>query len=1010
MATSSWSTRIRGGYEPEPSNRVDDFAILEAELDALKVQIRELKAQEASQTVTDQDDVPASAAVRLQRLHEASRNNSSEKVDKAAASMLRFENEAFPALQAKSGSCREVTSSASNKNRPIPRERVPSYAKVLKEKDAKEAETEHSSPMMQISSSSSMSTTSSEFATDLASPGSLVDHVDIDESDSGTNVSSQHQLSSPLFSDDQAEAAALHYGGDSTKDDEAWARWAVVNSTARTGETRTQASHNASMHETETVTTAQLVTERHKRAKLPAAWTADMHPKDDDSSQQASRHSKTNTVASSGTMNKGSKANRKLLGNESKGTSKGRSGTLKSKAKKDAASDNSSLTRATSHYASPTAASKRRAEAAVVEAETMPSQVGTQRRHGGTTRARKTAAEKLSPPSPKKATIFDIDHPDLNGPAERYATDVVTLTNEQYGRSIRTARPQLSLRIPTSQSGSQPNTIRIPRPSPKETPGSQAPASTIAGACATEKGSGGDKELKSNSVDSSDRKSSSRSALLEPIRRRLSASCEASSAATACPANESMDALQSGQDGNTVSGRKVSSSFKATWKRTWVDTETGVRKVVETSVEDVPSFVQPCTTPKDSPSTSLLKRIKRTAEEHAQKVDSNVSHDEAESERARPETRASSLELGAETTRIRNVSNGHSVASLGRATSGTLQPYNDPAILACGPLHATNGQAPLSSQHRSRTSSLRANAPVFIPRAIITPISVSQTLTTSSACGQEQNVETPVQSRPSQTAVQLAVCTPHNNPLADKSANIPGAYWDELSPDKKEKLLDLRKETAPNDLQAAHWTEDSSDPTQGPMTSISEPLHYPSTADSDTITPINTTSTFSSPPFPASAPSTSTTGSGCWTSPRGWAIDAAIGAGRTYGWRGGDGREIKFYGYGPHAEMNPHARTSFRNQNYDGQADVPSNENTYTPGHMSQGSGSAGSFVTDPFGVSPSPPTAPTAPRKMRQWAEKMGYPMVPCGEFEIVRAVEHLPSRHLQYLDGWCHCCGPDY
>lgn len=44
------------------------------------------------------------------------------------------------------------------------------------------------------------------------------------------------------------------------------------------------------------------------------------------------------------------------------------------------------------------------------------------------------------------------------------------------------------------------------------------------------------------------------------------------------------------------------------------------------------------------------------------------------------------------------------------------------------------------------------------------------------------------------------------------------------------------------------------------------------------------------------------------------------------------------------------------------------------------------------------------APRSQRQWAEKLGYAKVPCGNVEVTHAVEAMPFG--SQLAGYCYDC----
>lgn len=144
---------------------------------------------------------------------------------------------------------------------------------------------------------------------------------------------------------------------------------------------------------------------------------------------------------------------------------------------------------------------------------------------------------------------------------------------------------------------------------------------------------------------------------------------------------------------------------------------------------------------------------------------------------------------------------------------------------------------------------------------------------------------------------------------------------------------------------------------------------------SDPFTPtISPTSTGTSP---AKTPS----------SLRGWHIDSANSR-VPYGWTGGDGKEIKFIGYGPYAERDPNSTV-----NFDFQGRTASLNAMVPNGFEVKENGYPGNLV---------------APRSQRQWAEKCGYTKVPCRDVEIVHAVEHLPTAAPSggELVAYCHDC----
>ncbi|KAK0274763.1 hypothetical protein LTR91_018626 [Friedmanniomyces endolithicus] len=122
-------------------------------------------------------------------------------------------------------------------------------------------------------------------------------------------------------------------------------------------------------------------------------------------------------------------------------------------------------------------------------------------------------------------------------------------------------------------------------------------------------------------------------------------------------------------------------------------------------------------------------------------------------------------------------------------------------------------------------------------------------------------------------------------------------------------------------------------------------------------------------------------------SARAWTIGAGYST-RPYGWKGGDGREISFSGYGPQAEFNAaspvemefHARPPFS----------PVQEQYETVKRTEYRC-----------------PAPKVWPRSQKQWAEYAGYGLVrPCGNMEIVSAVEQIPLG--SEMMGLCNGCAP--
>ena len=122
-----------------------------------------------------------------------------------------------------------------------------------------------------------------------------------------------------------------------------------------------------------------------------------------------------------------------------------------------------------------------------------------------------------------------------------------------------------------------------------------------------------------------------------------------------------------------------------------------------------------------------------------------------------------------------------------------------------------------------------------------------------------------------------------------------------------------------------------------------------------------------------------------------WTIGASFTS-RPYGWKGGDGQEISFSGYGPQTEYNPMSPVNMMF--------FPSNHSS--PLQQPHGSNSPGNQYQSPK----------VWPRSQKQWAELAGYnnvaTKVPCGNMEFVSAVEHMPMWAPESAMGYCNDCAP--
>ncbi|RMY41187.1 hypothetical protein D0866_00775 [Hortaea werneckii] len=145
-------------------------------------------------------------------------------------------------------------------------------------------------------------------------------------------------------------------------------------------------------------------------------------------------------------------------------------------------------------------------------------------------------------------------------------------------------------------------------------------------------------------------------------------------------------------------------------------------------------------------------------------------------------------------------------------------------------------------------------------------------------------------------------------------------------------------------------------------------------------------------------------GSGPWTIGSGTPVPSRS----NYGWRGGDGKEIRFQGYGPQAERNTHTPVRMQYGRHTGPHGQAGGRQSYKVPYTSPFSNiqlNTPSVQEE----NESPPTSSKRvwPRSRKQWAEMMGYSHVPCGNIEITQATEALPLGNPAF--GCCHkCMGP--
>ncbi|PNS13919.1 hypothetical protein CAC42_1410 [Sphaceloma murrayae] len=292
---------------------------------------------------------------------------------------------------------------------------------------------------------------------------------------------------------------------------------------------------------------------------------------------------------------------------------------------------------------------------------------------------------------------------------------------------------------------------------------------------------------------------------------------------------------------------------------------------------------------------------------------------------------------------------------------------------------AASSQRTVSEATLIRTS-LRGDAPNFVPTQIKTPHGVH--LQSGVQDSTEAFGTVPVHT-PSATPDTYGLST------ADIERYWPELEWIRLDPEEREVIREQRRLARYNKMM------NSNNESTGSVTSQSawSPLNhstmktdpqgniiYPKTAWAArrAAKQVPTRLGRSSMPIPQNAMD------------KGWTIGSAQ-PGWWYGWRGGDGKEIAFTGYGPDAEKDPNSPVNFRAPT----SCVPSPGDSATA--VSGGSTLTGSQSS--LGFSP----INEGNRQMYGMGKEA---IVPCGNYEISCAIEHIGLSGS--VVGWCQTCRP--
>ncbi|KAI4734666.1 hypothetical protein E4T50_14801 [Aureobasidium sp. EXF-12298] len=485
-----------------------------------------------------------------------------------------------------------------------------------------------------------------------------------------------------------------------------------------------------------------------------------------------------------------------------------------------------------------------------------------------------------------------------------------------------------------------------------------------------------------------------RASILDPIRRRLSSASSTSQRRSSASSTErtrrDSSAKQSNEtscveDDSTEEPDKFDDSEKTT---TGESTQAKMQQPPNAVASSLTSALEPA-------SAFLLDTIKQTAEAHA----ARQSHSQVK-ESIAP---SSSMDEAQQAKKVLEFQ----AACRSQHISCASSPEKDPAVLKCSPVKARASKGQERSSSGPARFSLRATAAHFVPTPTseddFGPLSAPEPTFSLSLPPTPATLPlAPALAFASQAVpMLLPTCSPihptvasegspqqfstqYPSALATYSSWIPDEQWNDLPHETKAAVFRERKERGSSSASSggisptmfSNFTTSPSLSSLGPFAEPGMELYKPHW---DWMHPGQGGVRFGRAPLPI-MPELQYDGH----QRKGWDVKSAA-PGWRYGWRGGDGLEISFKGDGPIAERNPNAPVDFNEYN-----------NDFYGKPTKKGQKRGGRHSSKRNGVSPN--------SRVREWARNANYPSVPCGNFEVVQAVEHLP-----YLpDAWCHSCLP--
>ncbi|KAI4844871.1 hypothetical protein E4T44_05947 [Aureobasidium sp. EXF-8845] len=487
-----------------------------------------------------------------------------------------------------------------------------------------------------------------------------------------------------------------------------------------------------------------------------------------------------------------------------------------------------------------------------------------------------------------------------------------------------------------------------------------------------------------------------RASILDPIRRRLSSASTTSQGRSSTSSTERQrkdSGAKSLKDMVCVEGdlteepNMIQDSGMALAEK---DLQAKMQQPPKAVVSSETSALEPA-------SAHLLDTIKQTAETHAvRQMDGQVNGHVAPS---------SGLEEAQQAGKLLDFH----AACQSQHISCASSPEKDPAVLKCVPLQARTSRGHERSSSGPAGFSLRATAAHFVPTPTLQddfgPLSApelassfsvppaSATLSLAPALASAPRLAPTLLSLyptilstavPEISSQQFSTQLPST--MGGYSSWLPDDEWNKLPYETKRAISKERKERGSSSASSPGFASTmfsnfSTSPSLSSMGPIIEPGIELDNPQWDWMQAGQGGVRFGRAPLPT-MPEPECDGN----QRRGWDVKSAA-PGWRYGWRGGDGLEISFKGDGPVAERNPNAPVNFNEYNNDLYGKPTKKGQKYGGRQWSKRNG-----------ISPN--------SRVREWAKNANYPAIPCGNFEVVQAIEHFPY----FPNTWCHSCLPGH